>query len=454
MKKIEFPKGFIWGSATSSYQIEGAWNEDGKGESVWDVASHTGLIPNGDTGDVACDHYHRYKEDVRLMKKIGLKAYRFSISWPRLFPSGTGKVNSKGVAFYDNLINELLANDIEPVITLYHWDLPNELQKIGGWESRDVVDAYVEYAKFMFDHFGDRVKFWITFNEPLVFTIWFYSLGLHGFSSMKRGYEASHLVNVAHAKTIAEYRKSQHSDGKIGITLNLGMVYPVDDTPLNTKAVQLVDGMYNRWFIDPIIKGTYPEDILSYLKEQFDFPSLPKEDIKLLKTNPSDFLGINNYSCMRVRARKEEDLNNVAKLILRKKEKGKKYSEMGGEICPECFYDLLIRIDRDYNHPPIYITENGIACKDDVITDDTVQDDDRIYYLEHYLEAAHRAINDGANLKGYFVWSLLDNFEWIFGYTKRFGIIRVNYDTQERKLKKSALWYKNTISNNGFNIEL
>ena len=227
MKKIEFPEGFIWGAATSSYQIEGAWNEDGKGESVWDVASHTGFIKNRDTGDIACDHYHRYKEDVQLMKKIGLKAYRFSISWPRLFPSGKGKVNSKGVAFYDNLIDELLANEIEPVITLYHWDLPNELQKIGGWESRDVVDAYVEYAKFMFDHYGDRVKFWITFNEPLVFTIWFYSLGLYGFRSMKRGYEASHLVNVAHAKTIAEYRTSQYSDGKIGITLNLGMVYPL-----------------------------------------------------------------------------------------------------------------------------------------------------------------------------------------------------------------------------------
>jgi len=455
MKKIEFPKGFTWGAATSSYQIEGAWNEDDKGESVWDVASHTkGLVINGDTGDIACDHYHRYKEDVHLMKEIGLKAYRFSISWPRLFPSGKGKVNSKGVAFYDNLIDELLANEIEPVITLYHWDLPNELQKIGGWESRDVVDAYVEYAKFMFDHYGDRVKFWITFNEPLVFTIWFYSLGLYGFRSMKRGYEASHLVNVAHAKTIAEYRTSQYSDGKIGITLNLGMVYPLDDTPLDKKAAQLVDGMYNRWFIDPILKATYPEDVLNYLKEQYDFPSLPKDDLKILEENPIDFLGINNYSGMRVRAKKEEDFKNVARLIQRKKEKGKIYSETGWEVCPECFYDLLIRVDRDYNHIPIYITENGMACKDDVMTDGIVQDNDRVSYLEQYIEAANRAINEGANIKGYFVWSLLDNFEWISGYSKRFGIIRVNYDTQERKLKKSAFWYKNTIANNGFDIDL
>lgn len=454
MKKIDFPEEFIWGAATASYQIEGAWNEDGKGESVWDVASHTkGLIRNGDTGDIACDHYHRYKEDIQLMKGIGLKAYRFSISWPRIFPSGTVKVNSKGVEFYDKLINELLANKIEPVITLYHWDLPQELQKIGGWESRDVVDAYIEYAKFMFDHFGDRVKFWITFNEPLVFTIWFYSLGLFGFMSMKRGYEASHLVNVAHAKAVATYRASQHSDGKIGITLNLGMVYPVDDTPLSKKAVQLVDGMYNRWFIDPILKASYPEDVLLYLKKNLDYPSIPNEDLKLLEENPSDFLGINNYSCMRIRARKQEDLNNVAKLIQRRKEKGKVYSEVGREVAPESFYDLLIRIDKDYNHPPIYITENGMACKDDVIVNGIVQDNDRISYLQNYIEAAHRAIINGVDLRGYFIWSLLDNFEWIEGYSKRFGIIRINYDTQERTLKKSAYWYKNTVANNSFEIE-
>ncbi len=214
MKKIEFPIDFIWGAATSSYQIEGAWNEDGKGESVWDVASHTkGLIKNGDTGDIACDHYHRYKEDVQLMKKIGLKSYRFSISWPRIFPTGRGEINSKGVAFYDNLINELIANDIEPCVTLYHWDLPTSIQEIGGWESREVVDAYVEYAKFMFDHYGDRVKFWITFNEPLVFTVWFYTFGLYnGIKSIKKGYIASQLVNVAHAKAIAAYRSSQYPD--------------------------------------------------------------------------------------------------------------------------------------------------------------------------------------------------------------------------------------------------
>ena len=456
MKKITFPEGFIWGTATSSYQIEGAWNEDGKGESVWDLASHTrGLVKNGDTGDIACDHYHRYKEDVQIMKKMGLNAYRFSISWPRIFPTGRGEINPKGVAFYDNLIDELIENGIEPCITLYHWDLHNSLQEIGGWENRDVVDAYVEYAKFMFDHYGDRVKFWITFNEPLVFTIWFYSLGLYkGIRSIKRGYLASHLVNVAHARAIAAYRASQHSDGKTGITLNLGMVYPESNTPLNKQAVQVIDGLNNRWFLDPVLKASYPKDILTFLEQKFDFPSVPKEDLSLLKDNPMDFLGINNYSCTRVGAEKPEDLGHIGKLIKRKKVEGREYSEMGWEVCPEGFYDLLMRVDKDYNHPLLYITENGMACKDDNIIERIVQDDDRVSYLKRYMEAAHRAINNGVNLKGYFVWSLMDNFEWINGFSKRFGLIRVNYETQERIWKKSALWYKDVIDENGFDVDI
>ena len=454
MKKIMFPKGFIWGAATSSYQIEGAWNEDGKGESVWDVASHTpSVINNGDTGDIACDHYHHYKEDVQLMKKMGLKSYRFSISWPRIFPTGTGKINSKGVAFYDNLINELLANDIEPCITLYHWDLPVSLQEIGGWESRDVVDAYVEYAKFMFDHYGDRVKFWITFNEPLVFTVWFYSSGLYkGIKNIKKGYLASQLVNVAHAKAIAAYRSSQYSDGKIGITLNLSMVYPKSDTPLNKQAAQVIDGLYNRWYLDPVLKASYPKDTLTFLEQKFDFPPVPKEDLNLLKNNPIDFLGINNYSCMRVGAENPEDLDHIGKLLETEVVEGAEYSEMGWEVCPEGFYDLLMRVDKDYNHPTIYITENGMACKDDKIVDEIVQDDDRLWYLKQYLEAAQRAINDSVNLRGYFAWSLMDNFEWMEGYSKRFGLIRINYDTLERIWKKSALWYSDVIKNNGFNF--
>ena len=454
MKKLKFPEGFIWGAATASYQIEGAWNEDGKGESVWDKFSHIpGKIQNGDTGDIACDHYHRYKEDVQIMKELGLNAYRFSVSWPRIFPKGKGNINLKGVQFYDNLINELVKNDIEPVLTLYHWDLPIELNKIGAWESREVVDAFTEYARFMFNHFGDRVKKWITFNEPLVFAVWFYFIGIYGEKDLTSGMRATHLVNVAHAKAIEAFRSSDHSDGKIGITLNLDPVYPNSESSLDKEASIIVDGFINRWYLDPVLKAKYPDDIFAILEKNYNYAPIPEEDLNLLKDNPMDFLGINNYSCSRIGIKNKEDLNNIPKLLLPKKPKrGTEVTEMGWEVYPAGFYDLLKRVDKDYNHPLIYITENGMAAKDNNIVKNIVQDDDRVSYLKRYLEAAHRAIVDGVNLRGYFVWSLLDNFEWIEGYSKRFGIIRVDYETQKRIWKKSALWYKNVIKENGFEV--
>lgn len=452
LRDIEFPKGFKWGTATASYQIEGAWNEDGKGESVWDALTHTsGIIKNGDTGDIACDHYHLYKEDVKLMKEIGLNSYRFSISWPRIFPTGKGEPNPKGVEFYNNLINELISNDIEPCITLYHWDLPVVFNKIGAWESREVVDAYSKYAEFVFNQFGDRVKNWITFNEPLVFAVWFYLLNIYGTKNILKGFTASHNVNVAHAKAIEAYRSGDHSDGIIGITLNLNHVYPKTDSSLDKEAALIVDGFINRWFLDPIFKAEYPRDILNLLEKDFTAPAIPEEDLELLKKNPIDFLGINNYSCSRVGIKKESDLNNYFRLLLPSRApRGAEKSEMGWEVYPEGLYDLLKRVDRDYNHPVLYITENGMACKDKEIINNIVQDDDRVSYLQRYLEASNRAIKEGVNLKGYFVWSLMDNFEWVEGYSKRFGIIRVNYETQERIWKKSALWYKDAIKNNGF----
>ncbi|MFX1344713.1 MAG: GH1 family beta-glucosidase [Promethearchaeota archaeon] len=452
MKKISFPDGFLWGTATASYQIEGAWNEDGKGESIWDMVSHKpGIIRNGDTGDIACDHYHRYKEDIQIMKQLNLNAYRFSISWPRIFPSGRGEINEKGVAFYDNLINELLKNEIEPVVTLYHWDLPLALHKIGSWENREVVEAYVEYTKFMFDHYGDRVKKWITFNEPAVFTVMFYGAGLFtGKSNIKGGYIASTNVNVAHAKAVDAYRNSKNSDGVIGITLSLSHVYPQSNSTLDAKAAKFIDGIYNRWYLDPIFRAEYPKDILDYLKERYNFPPISENDLKLLKANPIDFLGVNNYSCTRTAAKKPEDLSSISKLINRRRIKGHEYSEYGWEVSPEGFYDLLVRINKDYNHPPIYITENGMACKDDIIENGIVQDEDRLNYLKQYFENAHRAIKDGVDLRGYFIWSLLDNFEWVAGYSIRFGLIRVNYETQERIWKKSAQWYRDVIAENGF----
>jgi beta-glucosidase len=462
MKKISFPEGFLWGTATSSYQIEGAWNEDGKGESLWDYISHElGIVSNNDTGDVACDHYHRYKEDIALMKEMGLNAYRFSISWPRIFPTGRGEVNQKGVEFYDNLINELVKNNIQPVVTLYHWDLPLALQAIGGWANREVVDAFVEYAMLMFNHFNDRVKLWITFNEPQIFTLLYYSLGFLE-EGIPGGFLASHHVNLAHAKSVQAYRQSKHSDGKIGITLNLSTVYPKTDSSLDKQAAIIVDDITNRWFLDPVLKGSYPKEILKTIKEQFNI-YFTEDDLSLLKSVlPMDFLGVNNYSCNRVWVSKPEDLTDVVTFLKdyvagviageEKKEEGREYSEMGWEICPQGFYDLLINIDRYYNHPLLYITENGIACKDDTIGNNIVQDDDRIDYLKKYLEATSRAINAGVNLQGYFVWSFLDNFEWLQGYSKRFGLIRVSFDTQERIWKKSGQWYRDVILNDGFEL--
>ena len=454
MKKISFPDEFIWGAATASYQIEGAWNEDGKGETIWDMASHTpGKIKNGDTGDIACDHYHLYKEDVQLMKKLGLNAYRFSISWSRIYPSGIGKINEEGLFFYDKLINELLANGIEPVVTLFHWDLPSPLQKIGGWESPDVVEAYVNYATLMFNHFGNRVKKWITFNEPMVFTIGFYSEGFFGERNVRGGIIASRNVNLSHAKAVRAYRLSKYSDGKIGITLDLSSIYPKTESSLDNMAASIVDGVFNRLFLDPVLKGSYPKDIIRIFKDVFNLPPIPKEDLNLLKLNPIDFLGINNYSCKRVHAYKPGDLIDIEGLLEVDKIEGRTYSEMGWEVYPKGLYDLLMRIDKDYNHPTVYITENGMACKDEKILDGIVQDDDRLTYLKEYFEAAHQAILDGVNLKGYFVWTLMDNFEWLEGYSKRFGLIRTDYKTQERIWKKSAYWYQNAIAENGFDMD-
>lgn len=454
MNRINFPDGFLWGTATASYQIEGAWDADNKGESIWDMVSHaTNKIWNGDTGDVACDHYYRYKEDVKLMKQINLNAYRFSVSWARIFPVGRGDINEKGVQFYDNLINELVEKGIEPVITLYHWDLPLALHEIGGWENPEVVEAYVEYAKFMFDHFGDRVKKWITFNEPAIFTVRFYSRGVFtGKPDIKGGYLASTNVNIAHAKAVNAYRNSKYSDGEIGITLNLSYVYPISENNLNQKAVKLIDGVFNRWYLDPIFKATYPEDILDFLKSKYDFPPIPTKDLDLLRSNPIDFLGINNYSCMWVGAKKPEDLASLSKLVKQRRRLDREYSTYGWEVCPEGFYDLLIRVDEDYDHPTIFITENGMACKDDIIEDGVIQDDDRVNYLKKYFTSAYQAIEKGVKLKGYFIWSLLDNFEWLSGYSIRFGIIRVNFETQERIWKKSAQWYRDVIAENGMEM--
>lgn len=452
MKLIKFPQNFIWGSATASYQIEGAANEDGRGPSIWDKFSRIpGAVANGDTGDIACDHYHRYKDDIKLMKKIGLNGYRFSISWSRIFPKGFGEINEKGVEFYNNLVDELLANGIEPVVTLYHWDLPQALQDIGGWENRDTVDYFVDYAVYMFKILGDRVKKWTTHNEPWVAAFAGNFAGRHapGNTDLKLTVQISHHLILAHAKVVKAYRKLNQQDGKIGIVLDLHPIVPATASKEDYETSILVDGYQNRWFLDPVLKGKYPEDILKFYKEKLNAPIIMPGDMETIADNHVDYLGVNYY--FRKIVKKSED-NGIFQFEEVKAE-GAKCTEMGWEVYPKALYDLLIRIKEEYNDPHIYIAENGAAFKDDKFKEGIVEDDDRIEFLKgHFLEA-YKAIQAGVKLEAYYVWSLLDNFEWAHGYNKRFGLIYIDYKTQERILKKSALWYGEIIKDNGIIIE-
>ncbi len=446
MSRVTFPKGFIWGAATAAYQIEGAWQEDGKGPSVWDTYCHTpGIVQNGDTGDVAIDHYHRYKEDVALMKEMGLQSYRFSISWPRILPDGTGKVNQMGVDFYNNLINELIAANIEPIITLYHWDFPQALADKGGWSNRASVDWFAEYAEICFNAFGDRVKNWITFNEPWVdaYAVVF-MLGKPSISSMAQATKISHHYMLSHARAIEIYRKNKNN-GRIGITLSLSPAYSATDSKEDQASTLRFDGFKNRWFLDPALKGSYPDDMLAFYQEKLNAPDIQTGDMALIKNNPGDFLGVNYYSRTIVKADENEPVLELSVV-----ENRDDTWATNGEVFPEGLYDLLIRLDRDYDHPLLFITENGASFGDDEISDKKIKDERRQKYLEQHFEAASSAIAKGVNLQGYYVWSLFDNFEWVFGYSRRFGLVYVDYETQERIWKDSAHWYKNVIKENGF----
>ncbi|ADD01635.1 beta-galactosidase [Thermoanaerobacter italicus Ab9] len=439
---IKFPKDFVWGVATSSYQIEGAVDEDGRTPSIWDTFSKTeGKTYQGHTGDVACDHYHRYKEDVEIMKEIGVKAYRFSIAWPRIFPE-EGKYNPKGMDFYKRLVDELLKKDIMPAATIYHWDLPQwAYDKGGGWLNRDSVKWYVEYATKLFEELGDAIPLWITHNEPWCASILSYGIGEHapGHKNYREALIAAHHILLSHGKAVKAFREMNIKRSKIGITLNLTPVYPASEKEEDKLTAQYADGFSNRWFLDPIFKGNYPQEMMElYSKIIGEFDFIKEGDLETISV-PIDFLGVNYYT------------RNIIKYNENSMLKGEnvpgpgKRTEMGWEISPESLYDLLKRLDREYTKLPIYITENGAAFKDEVTEDRRVHDDERIEYIKEHLKAAAKFIEEGGNLKGYFVWSLMDNFEWAHGYSKRFGIVYVDYETQKRILKDSAWWYKGVI---------
>ncbi len=446
MSKIKFSENFLWGVATASYQIEGAWNEDGKGESIWDRFSHIpGNVIKGDTGDVACDHYHRYEEDVKLLKELGIDTYRLSLSWPRIIPDGKGKTNNKGIDFYKRLTSLLRENGIKPAVTLYHWDLPQKLQDIGGWSNRDVAGYFQQYAQYCFKELGDYVSMWITHNEPWVVSFLGNWYGTHapGVKDFSTALLVSHNLLLSHGKTVKAFRDSNCS-GEIGITLNLTPLYSASDSNNDKEAAKRADGYYNRWFLDPVLKGRYPKDMIDWYSRKACVPEFTQTDLEIINS-PVDFLGINYYSSGYVKEDKNEwplEACNV--------ETGRDKTDMGWEINPPGLYDLLLRVHKDYNGIKIYITENGRASNDIINRHGNVEDDDRLDYLyKHFIEA-YRAQQSNVNLAGYYVWSFMDNFEWAEGYAKRFGITYVDYKTQERIIKKSGHWYKEVIRNNGF----
>lgn len=438
---MSFPSTFLWGAATSSYQIEGAVREDGRGESVWDRFCHTlpPKIAHGDTGDIACDHYHRFREDVALMRDLGLQAYRFSVAWPRILPEGIGEVNAAGVSFYDRLVDELLKAGIKPFVTLYHWDLPQALQDRGGWLNPASVQWFAEYADVISGQLGDRVHGWITHNEPWIvaFVGHFYAGHPPGLADLTAACQAAHHLLLAHGAAVPVLR-SNAPRAQIGIALNLNPVYPASHCPEDREAVRRQDGFLNRWFLGPLFKGAYPDDMVALLQEW-----LPRIDLTAVRlaAAPLDFLGVNYY----IRNVVE---NAEAELPLRLRhvpQTGADMTAMGWEIYPQGLTDLLLRLKQDYAPAAIYITENGAAFDDPSPHDGVVEDPQRVAYLQAHLAAAERALIAGVPLKGYFVWSLLDNFEWTHGYEKRFGIVYVDPRTGERIPKRSAHYYRQMI---------
>jgi len=450
--KITFPKDFIWGVATSAYQIEGAWNEDGKGESIWDRFSHTpGTIEDGTNGDVACDHYHRWREDISLMKSLGVEAYRVSVSWPRILPTGRGEVNQAGLDFYSRLVDGLLEAGILPFLTLYHWDLPQALQDEGGWPARATAEAFAEYADVVSHNLGDRVKHWITHNEPAVAGFEGHMTGRHapGIQDSNAALHAAHHLLLSHGWAVPVIR-SNSPDAEVGIALNLMPAVPASASAADFHACRHFDGYLNRWFLDPLYGRHYPADIVaSYIAQRH----LAAEGLILVDDGDldtiavqTDFLGVNYYTRGIIRA--EDAPDNLPQTTFPAPDSER--TEMGWEVYPDGLYDILNRLHFEYQPRKTYVTENGASYPDRPDTDGRVRDHRRLDYLRDHLAAAHRAIQNGVPLAGYFVWSLMDNFEWAKGYTQRFGIVRIDYDTQERIPKDSAFWYKETIAQNGF----
>lgn len=446
MNKAVFPKDFCWGSATASYQIEGAVREDGRGESIWDrYCAIPGNVANGDTGEIACDHYHRFREDVQLMKKMGLKAYRFSVAWPRVLPQGTGEVNEKGLDFYEALVDELLAAGIEPYITLYHWDLPQALQDMGGWTNPMMPQYFLAFSKAVFGRLGSKVKKWITLNEPYCAAFLGYSEGRHapGLHDFSAAVAASYYLYVGHGLAVEHFRKSG-MEGEIGITLNLMGRLPYSQKPEDIAAAKRADGYLNRWFAQPIMQGSYPEDMLKCYKEKGVVLPLMKEEELALIGQKLDFVGLNYYNDFYV----VEDKTKWPLNFAIQNPPNIPVTDRDWPITEDGMADMLLRMKNEFGMDRILVTENGASYHDVLTLEGRVEDGNRKDYLKRHLLAMHKAMEAGVKVEGYFLWSLYDNFEWSFGYGSRFGIVFVDFATQQRVVKESGHWYSRVIQEN------
>ena len=432
-----FPRDFVWGCAASAYQIEGAWNEDGKGPSIWDRLTHTpGIIRTGDTADVACDFYYRYREDVAIMKELGLKSYRFSVSWPRVFPTGKGTVNQKGLDFYDRLVDELLAAGITPLPNLYHFDLPQALQDQGGWLNRDTARYFADYCAKVVDCLGDRAKRWLVFNEPWMFTVMPYMMRFPE-GNLDNALRAAHVANLAQGLAVRAMRATGKVDA-VGTAFSTQFACPASESDADRAAAERGHAFLNAWFLEPVMRGRYPDALVGGLDPER--VGIQPDDMKIAAA-PFDFIGVNVYTRYILAADESEPNFGLRRLPAAADAEKTDY---GWEVYPESLYHIIKRIWNDYRIP-VYVTENGCGYNEGPLKG-IVNDDRRISFLERHITQVARAIDEGADVRGYYHWSFTDNFEWFEGFSKRFGLVHVNFETQERTIKKSGYWYRDLIA--------